>query len=144
MFKNWIHLEISESWDAEGNKNKWRVVASPYVFLGFPSGSAVKNPAMQETRVWSLGWKDLLEEEMATDSSILAWRIPWTEEPGGYSPWGRRVGHDCCDWAHTHRYIYTYIHGWSSCIVTPPPSLAPSGSCSFPPSQELERSHYGK
>ena len=43
----------------------------------------VKNlPGMQETRVRSLGWKDLLEEEMATHSSILAWKIPWTEEPG--------------------------------------------------------------
>ena len=43
----------------------------------------VKNPpAMQETRVQSLGWEDPLEKEMATHSSILAWRIPWTEEPG--------------------------------------------------------------
>ena len=43
----------------------------------------VKNPpAMQGTRVQSLSWEDALEEEMATDSSILAWRIPWTEEPG--------------------------------------------------------------
>ena len=44
----------------------------------------VKNlPAMWETWVRSLGWEDPLEEGMATDSSILAWRIPWTEEPGG-------------------------------------------------------------
>ena len=43
----------------------------------------VKNPAaMQETRVWSLGWEDSLKEEMATHYSILAWRIPWTEELG--------------------------------------------------------------
>ena len=43
----------------------------------------VKNPpAMQETYVQSLGWEDPLEKEMATLSSILAWRIPWTEEPG--------------------------------------------------------------
>ena len=40
-------------------------------------------PPMQETWVRSLGWEDLLEEEMATHSSILAWKIPWTEEPGG-------------------------------------------------------------
>ena len=39
-------------------------------------------PAMQETRVRFLGWEDPLEKEMATHSSILAWRIPWTEEPG--------------------------------------------------------------
>ena len=46
-------------------------------------------PAMLETRVQSLGWEYPLEKEMATHSSILAWRIPWTEEPG-YSPWGRK------------------------------------------------------
>ena len=43
---------------------------------------------MQETGVQFLGREDPLEEEMATHSSILAWRIPWTEEPGSYSPWG--------------------------------------------------------
>ena len=40
-------------------------------------------PAMQETEVQSLGWEDPLEKRMATRSSIVAWRIPWTEEPGG-------------------------------------------------------------
>ena len=50
---------------------------------------------MQETQVWSLGGEDPLEEEMATHSNILAWEIPWTKEPGGYSPRGiTRVGHD--------------------------------------------------
>ena len=51
---------------------------------GFPGGSEVMNlPAMQETRVQSLGQEDPLEEGMVTHSSILAWRIAWTEEPGG-------------------------------------------------------------
>ena len=45
-------------------------------------------------QVRSLGQEDLLEKEMATYSSILAWKIPWTEEPVGYSPWSRRVRHD--------------------------------------------------
>ena len=45
-------------------------------------------PAMWETQVGSLGWEDPLEKGLATHSSILAWRIPWTEEPGGHSPWG--------------------------------------------------------
>ena len=50
---------------------------------------------MQETRVQSLGWGDLLEKEMATHSSILAWKIPWTEEPGRLQSMGsQRVGHD--------------------------------------------------
>ena len=49
----------------------------------------VKNlPAMQETQVRSLSQEDPLEKEMANNSSILAWRIPWTEELVGYSPWG--------------------------------------------------------
>ena len=51
--------------------------------MGFPGGSAVKNPpAVQETQVRTLGQEDSLEEGMATHSSIPAWRIPWTEEPG--------------------------------------------------------------
>ena len=56
----------------------------------------VKNlPAMRETWVQSLGWEDSLEEGMATHSSILAWRIPWTEEPDGIQSMGsQRVGHD--------------------------------------------------
>ena len=45
---------------------------------------------MQETRVRSLGQEDPLEKGMATYTSILAWRIPWTEEPGELSPWGRK------------------------------------------------------
>ena len=55
-----------------------------YTLMGFPGGSDGKNlPAVQETWVQSLGWEDPLEKGMTTHSSILAWRIPWTEEPGG-------------------------------------------------------------
>ena len=56
----------------------------------------VKNPpAMQEMQVLSLGWEDPLEESVATHLSILAWRIPWTEEPGGLQSIRlQRVGHD--------------------------------------------------
>ena len=49
-----------------------------------------KPPAIQETWVRSLGWEDSLEEGMATHSSILAWRTPWTEEPGGLQSTGHR------------------------------------------------------
>ena len=45
---------------------------------------------MQEIQVWSLGWEDPLEKKMAIHCSILAWEIPWTEEPVGYSPWGHK------------------------------------------------------
>ena len=52
-------------------------------------------PPMQETQVQSLGWEDSLKKGMATHSSILAWRIPWREEPGGLQSMGlQRVGHD--------------------------------------------------
>ena len=59
----------------------------------------VKNPLemleTQETQVRSLGWKDPLEKEMVTHSSTFAWKIPWTEEPGGLQSMGlQRVGHD--------------------------------------------------
>ena len=59
-----------------------------------PMAQMVKNlPAMQkiqETRVQSLGLEELLEEDVATHSRILTWRIPWTEEPGGLWSWGRK------------------------------------------------------
>ena len=59
--------------------------------LGFSSGSVIKNlPAMQEMWVQSLGWEDPLEEGLTTHSSILAGTILWTEEPAGYSSWGRK------------------------------------------------------
>ena len=64
---------------------------------GFPHGSEVKASAcnIRENWVPSLGWEDPLEKEVATHSSILAWRIPWTEELGGLQSTGsQRVGHD--------------------------------------------------
>ena len=67
---------------------------------GFPSGSAIKKPpAMQETGqepwVWSLGGEDILKKAVATYSSILAWEIPWTEEPGRLQSVGsQRAGHN--------------------------------------------------
>ena len=70
-----------------------------YMLMGFPElmvAQMVKNlPAVQETWVQSLGREDPLEKEMATHSSILAWRIPWTEEPRGLQSMGsQRVGHN--------------------------------------------------
>ena len=67
--------------------------------MGFPGGSVVKNclpiQETQETQFQSLVWEDSLEKEMATYSSILAWKIPWTEELGGLqSTVLQRVGHD--------------------------------------------------
>ena len=75
---------------------------------------------MQETWVQSLGGEDPLEKGMATHSSILAWRIPWTEEPGGYNLWGFKEldtieqltythTHTHTHTTHTHTHTHTYI-----------------------------------
>ena len=76
-------------------QSKQNSVMNPYVSCG----SAVKNPpSVQETQeAWaqSLGWEGPLEKEMAPHSNILAWKIPWTEEPGGLQSMGlQRVRHD--------------------------------------------------
>ena len=75
-------------------------------------------PAMQETCVQSLDQEDPLEKEMATHSGILTWEIPWTEEPGGYSPWGhRRVKHDLATQQQSGWrtfFITIELNGWAS------------------------------
>ena len=84
--------------------------------MGF-SDTVAKNPpaTMQEMRVRFLGREDPLEEEMAAHSSILAWRIPWTEEPGGLQLTGlQRVGRDGAAEsvrALTHTLTHTHTHG---------------------------------
>ena len=93
-----------------------------FVISMFISGTSlvaqmVRNlPAMQETWVQSLGWEDPLERRMATPSSILTWRITWTEEPGGLQSMGlQRVEHDwatnthVCVRAHTHTHTHMLI-----------------------------------
>ena len=74
---------------------------------------------MQETWVWSLGWEDPLEKGMATHSTILAWRILWTEVPGGwYSMGSQRVGHDWVTYTLKKKIFFIGIHWkdwcWSS------------------------------
>ena len=58
---------------------------------------------MQETQVWFPGQEDALEKEMATHSSILAWRIPWTEESGGLQSRGRKSGMQLSNWNQTNQ-----------------------------------------
>ena len=89
-------------------------------YLVSPVAQMVKNlPAVKDTQALSLGWEDLLEEWIASHSSILVWRIPWTEEPGGLQSVGsQRVGHDSVtDIQHTHiqvlREVLQNLHyGW--------------------------------
>ena len=65
-------------------------VSVPTTCASLMAQTAKNLPAVQETRVQSLGRENPLEKGMATKSSILAWKIPWTEKPGSYSPWGRK------------------------------------------------------
>ena len=93
----------------------------------------VKNlPAMRESRVQSLGWEDPLGKEMATHSSILAWEIPWMEEPGGYSPWGPK------EWDMTEQLTLTPVlrrgHVW---VIT---GLRASGSANKGAQESLRSS----
>ena len=76
--------------------NVLRVIILDHVKMCFLVAQMVKRlPTMQESRVRSLGREDPLEKEMATHSSILAWRFSWMEEPGGLQSMGsQRVGHD--------------------------------------------------
>ena len=68
-----------------------------------------KLPVMQETWVKSLGQEDSLENEMATHSSTLAWKILWTEKPGaGYSPWGRKES-DTTEWLHFLSFLTSFL-----------------------------------
>ena len=80
----------------KGPSLKTEILSSLIKDLIFPVAQTVKNLlVMQETWVWSLGWEDPLEKGTATYSSILAWRIPWTERPGGLrSVESQRVGPD--------------------------------------------------
>ena len=71
------------------------LLSSLFYLMGFPGGSDGKESALQETWVLSLGREDTLEKGMATFSSSLAWRIPWTEVPGElYSMGSQRIRHD--------------------------------------------------
>ena len=81
-----------------------------HISRGYLSGSVVKNPpAMQEAWIRTLGWEDPLEEEMATHSCALAWRIPWTEEPGQLQPIGSQIGQDWNDLACRHTCMYLFF-----------------------------------
>ena len=94
------------SYTAGGSVNRYEMFTNICEHYRLPSGSAVENPPAiqksQEMRVRSLGQEDPLEEGMATHSSIVSWRISWTEEPGGLGSIGsHRVRHD---WStHAHR-----------------------------------------
>ena len=82
----------------------------------FPGGTNGKEPSCQcreveEMWVQSLGWEDLLEEGTEIHSSILAWRIPWTEELAGYGPWGGKESGTTEVLQHAHRHPVIFLPG---------------------------------
>ena len=90
-------LEEETGFNPKGNWNYQKALNTcSFILRDFPIAQVVKNlPATQKIRVWPLGWEDPLEKEMATHCSILAWRMPWTGEPGRLQSVGsQRVGHD--------------------------------------------------
>ena len=91
--RTWMHLEVIIL--SEISQKKTNIIWYN-LYKDFPIAQTVKNLlAMEETRVRSLGQEDPLEKGMPIQSSILAWRIPWTEDPGGLQSMGsQRVGHD--------------------------------------------------
>ena len=121
-----LHFHFSLSWIGEGNGDPlqcsclenprdrgawwslgWHRVGHDWSDLAAAVSQTVNNlPARQETWIWSLGWEDTLEKGMATDSSILTWRIPWREESGGLQSVGlQRVGQS--EWLY-----YPQINNW--------------------------------
>ena len=103
---------------------------------GFPGGSVVKNsPANtgdKETQVWSLGWEDPLEKEMATHSSILAWKIPWTERSlASHNPWGHK---ELDTIEHTHMHLHNGRKGFENTLKH---SLKVKGVRCLPPTPKI-------
>ena len=97
-YSDWFPLGLT-SWISLQSKELSTVFPNTTIqkhqFLSLVAQSVKNLPAVQETWVWSLGWEDVLEKEMATHSSILAWKISWTEEPGGLQSMGlQSVRHD--------------------------------------------------
>ena len=108
-----------------------------YVYIHISSAVLQTLSAMKETWVWSLGQEDPLEEEMATHSSILAWKIPWTEEPGRLHTVHRvwRIGQE---WMTEHAHIYPRVsisHIW---LFETPWTVA----CQASPSMGFSRQEY--
>ena len=124
--------------------SQWNYTAPLWRQSCFPCGSAGKNlpgiQEIQETRVRSLGGEDPLEKEMATHPSILAWRIPWTEELNGLQSMGlQRIGHNQSqsNWVHMHvpvvvihslSRIWLFVTPWTAARQT---SLSFIISCNF-------------
>ena len=113
-----LNLPISALWTL----NSILQVKSTRVLLSTYVAQMVKHlSTMREIRVWALGWEDPLEKEMAIHSSTIAWKIPWTEEPGRLqSMRSQRVRHDwATSFSFSLSFIYTYMYAYV-CMYIPP------------------------
>ena len=106
----------------------YKTIAMLYIGASLVAQMVKSLPAKWENQVWSLGWEDLLEKEMATHFSILAWRTPWMKQPGGLQFTGSQKVR--CDWAtltHTSALqccvSFCYTMKWISCMCTYTPTL---------------------
>ena len=103
VLMRWMNLEpIKQSEVSQKEKDKYCVLM--HIWTSLVAQMVKRLPTMQETRVQSLSGEDLLEEGMATYSSILAWRIPRQRSLEGYSPWGRKES------GTTEVTEHTYMH----------------------------------
>ena len=111
-----VYLQVHTHSYTSGNKHtgspdltlKWEKKVSLCIFMGLVAQMVKNLPSMQETQVQSLDWEDPLEKKMATRPSILAWEIPWTEEPGRLKSIGsQRVGHDWVTNTFTFLHLYS-------------------------------------
>ena len=104
-------MKLKEMWSKilKGNRKIYSSEICLWLYLkkGFSGGSDGKESAMWETQVRSLGQADLLEKGMATHSSILAWRIPWREEPGGLQSMGSQRAIQLSD-QHVNKLRFIY------------------------------------
>ena len=98
-------------WVLDAALAPWFSFLSNLTALSFLAQMVKRLPTMRETRVRSLGWEDLLEKEIATHSSILAWRIPWTE-----GAW-YRITKGRTQLKRLSMYIYTYGEDWASLVA---------------------------
>ena len=97
------------------SRSLWKILLYSYMGASLVSQTVRNPPAMQETQVWSLGQEDPLEKGMANHASILVWRIPWVEEPGGLQSTGsQRVGHN---WVTEH--TRTSLHSLWKILLYP-------------------------
>ena len=117
-----MHYVYTCPWELGDNFQMVIITGSSKLMWASLVTQLVRNPpAMQETWVQSLGWEDALEDGMATHSSILAWRIPWTEEPGGLQSIGsQRVGHDWATKCSTAQQAHVQAGGSGSILPLHP------------------------